>query len=118
MLKRKGLYSVMALLIALSLMVTLVGCGGSEKPESEPAKDPVENTQPSEEQVVESSAIIEAVAAYLGSDPAPAPTIKNLSMVEMTVISSSVSRSLKTMPKAMFREQLISLMALSPRKKT
>jgi len=75
MLKRKGLYSVMALLIALSLMVTLVGCGGSEKPESEPAKDPVENTQPSEEQVVESSAIIEAVAAYLGSDPAPAPTI-------------------------------------------
>ena len=71
MFRKKGLYAVMALLIALTLMFTLAGCGGSDQPANEPAHESAENSQPAEDQVSEAAEIMNATAAYLDSKQGP-----------------------------------------------
>jgi len=72
MLRKKTVLSVIVVLIAIGMLFTLAGCGGSTP---EPQK-PAEDSKPADQaKAAESSQIIEVTAAYLGSEQSKAPTI-------------------------------------------
>lgn len=100
MFNRKLFYSLMALLIALSLVLTMAGCGG--KVETAQQQVPVNNVQTQEQPASvanETATIIEAANAYLSSERGKTPTIGTEEVYNKAVVGKDPSYFLVSIQK-------------------